>query len=135
MKRYVNCTVAIASLLTGGAIYVLFRENTHIARLFSSITLIEPFRIWLKETPSDVFRFYLPDFLWGLSLGCGLQAILKPTARKNLLCGGVAFLCGVIWECLQFSHIISGTGDILDIVLYLLACALCTFLNIKEREQ
>ena len=41
---------------------------------------------------------------------------------------------GCVWELLQWLSILGGTGDYLDIIMYLLASILCLIINLKERK-
>ena len=134
MKKYANFIISIASLFTGGMLYVLFRENTYIGNAFSRFSFIVALRMSLAPFACNLLKYYLPDFLWGLALACGLQAILHLKKQKLLLCGVVVFLCGTFWECMQCLGVISGTGDFWDVFSYSLAGLLCIILNLKERE-
>lgn len=135
MKQRTNFFISIVSLFTGGILYILFRGNTHLGKLFTQFSPIISFRTYLKPLASNLLRFHLPDFLWCLSLGCGLQAVLRLEKRNILLCGFGAFLCGAIWEYMQLLGVISGTGDFWDVVSYFLAGALCTIINLKETKK
>ena len=135
MKQRTNIVISVISLFTGGILYVLFRENTHIGRLFSQVPFLKSLRTSLQPLASDPVKFHLPDFLWCLSFGCGLQAILCLRKKKVLFCGFGAFLCGVVWEYMQFFGAVSGTSDYWDVVSYLLAGMFCTIINLKETEK
>ena len=134
MKQRTNLFLSIASLLTGGMLYTLFRETTYIGKAFTHFQPIVTLRCLLSQLESNFLKFYFPDFLWGFSLGCGLQAILSPGKHNNLLCGFGVLLCGTVWECMQAFGIVSGTADFWDVVSYCLAGALCITLNLKERK-
>ena len=134
-KQRTNFFICISSLILGGILYILFRENTHIGKLFAQIFPLTILKALLKPFASNLLCFHLLDFLWGLSLGCGLQTILMLKRKRVLLCGLGVFLCGAIWESLQFLDVVSGTGDYWDIVSYFLAGALCITFNLKETEK
>ena len=133
-KRSVNLISGSACLLTGGMLYVLFRPNTIVAKLFSGFPFVKNLQIWFASVSCDLFRYYFTDFLWGYSLTCGLSAILSDSCRNAFISGICGFLCGVIWELLQFAGIVPGTGDFWDIGLYFCGSALSVILNIR-REQ
>ena len=135
MKKRSNIYISIASLLAGGILYVLFRENSYLGKLFAQCTVIIRLKALTSPLDSDLSKFHLPDFLWGLSLGCSLQAALGMKGYGILICGFVPFLCGALWECMQFFGIIPGTGDYWDIVSYFLAGAICIIINLKERKE
>lgn len=77
-------------------------------------------------------KYYLPDYLWGVALACGLHAIFNPKAKESLICTVVVVLLGALYEVLQWFGIISGTGDIVDVVLYALAGATVNVINYKR---
>lgn len=131
-KNYLLC---ILSLIMGGLLYVLFRPNTYIGGIFTAFPCVNTIAQICAIYANDLLKFYLPDFLWGFSLGCGFIAINKPKFGGVVACSFCSFLCGFVWELLQYFHIIKGTGDILDIIMYFLASAVCIIINIKETTQ
>lgn len=62
---------------------------------------------------------YLPDALWSCSLSL---AILKLWSwRLNVYNIGVIIFTPILFELLQYINVFEGTGDILDVVVYLLS--------------
>lgn len=127
-----NCLFCLISLIIGCLLYILFRPNTYIGRIFTGFGCVDTVRQICSHYASDLFKFYLPDFLWAFSLGCGLISIQKPKIVGVVICSFCSFLCGFIWELLQYFHVISGTADIHDVIMYFLASAICIIINIKE---
>ncbi len=82
----------------------------------------------------DFLMYYLPDFLWGFSLSCLLQAFCVYSFKGTVLCCCITAIYGCVWELLQWLSILGGTGDYLDIIMYLLASILCLIINLKERK-
>lgn len=134
-KRRINILLGTMTLVLGFLIYIFFRTNTHIARAFDKIDWIVYIRRQLPGCSNDFIKFYLPDFLWGFSLNCGLMAIYDPRVKGGILCGCIALVSGCIWEILQYIGIVSGTGDVIDIIMYLLASIIHIIINLKEREN
>ena len=134
LKRKVNILISAIALLVGSILYILFRDNTHIAKLFANISAVDSAKKLLAPLSCNFIKYYFPDFLWCLSLSCGLQAILAATSKGCLLCSGVAGAFGALWECLQYVGVISGTGDLWDIACCFLACGICYILNLEERK-
>ena len=118
--------IAAACLLPGGLCYILLGKETHIAQLFYT-----PMHANLPV----FFRSYLPDLLWGLSLSMCLMAVYDPRLPGCILCAVCAFVCGCLWELLQYTGAISGTGDLLDIGMYLLAGIFAILLSGKVRNK
>lgn len=131
-KRGRNILLCLLFLALGGVCYVLFRTDSHIAKYFDGVSCVLFLRKYAARCTCGFFRFYLPDLLWGLSFGLGLTAIFEPKGRGILICAGAAFVFGCIWELLQFCKIISGTGDWLDVTMYLAASFLCLIFNKKR---
>ncbi len=136
--RGLNIALGLISLSLGGGIYIIFRENTFIAEIFDGFFLTAVLRRNLAQFSSEFIRYYLPDFLWGFSLCCGITA-LNFTSRKALIISCLAgFLTGVLWELMQYSGVFSGVSDLADVAMYLVASILCIIVNIifiKERKK
>lgn len=131
-KNYLICFI---SLIIGSLLYILLRPNTDIARLLAEFVYLTKLQQICQLNASAFLKFYLPDFLWALSLGCGLIAVNNPKHIGIIGCSFASFLCGLIWELLQYYQIIKGTGDIHDIIMYFLASTVCIIINIKESPR
>lgn len=59
----------------------------------------------------------------------------KHGIKGIIICASVAFLCGCVWELLQYVGVLSRTGDIHDIIMYFLASAICIIINLKETRE
>ena len=134
-QRLRNVLLGTASLVLGGFIYVMFRENAFIAKCFEQLEFILRLRNMMGFCSNDFLKYYFPDFLWGFSLCCGLHVIYEPQVKGSLMCGLMALFCGIAWELLQFWKFVGGTGDYVDIIMYLLASCTCIIINLKERKK
>lgn len=132
-RRSINILLGTAALVLGCGLYVLFRSSTYVAGVFSGFQWIRFLREWLAPFACGFLKFWLPDFLWGFSFGCYLQAIYLPKGKAALLLGGISLVFGILWELMQYFAVVPGTGDVLDILLYFLASIICTLINLKER--
>ena len=131
-KRAGFIIISLLFLGFGAMIYILFRPNTHIAVTCNSIVNLDILRRSVSILGCDFFKFYLPDLLWGLSLSIAMFAIFLPNLKQKIIISVIVFLCGVFWEILQWMGIVSGTGDILDIVMYLVAALFAVMINLKR---
>lgn len=127
-KRYKFIILGIISLFSGFLVYVFFRPNTHISKLIYSLIGTS-----VEMSGSRFIRFYVADYLWGFSLSCWLYAIFLPRRRGSALCTLVVCVVGVGYESLQFFGVVSGTGDVIDCLMYLLAGLTVNILNIQRR--
>ena len=134
-NRKIYCLLSIISLGLGTAIYICFRENSYIGIISGNFYIIDLVQNLTASLSWKFIQYYLPDFLWGFSLGCGLLAIYTPKKAGGFICSGIAFASGCIWELLQYTDIINGTGDFLDILMYLSASAMCTTINILRSRK
>lgn len=134
-NRIKNMMVSFAALLAGGLLYIWLRPNTYIGNILDGLLGIDLVRQIGMNHAGDFLKYYLPDFLWGSSLGCALIAVYDPRIRGVIICAGVSVLCGSLWEVLQYAQVIKGTGDIHDVIMYLLAGAMCIIINLKERRK
>lgn len=133
--RKINIFLCISALSIGGLLYILFRPATYIGGMFDKFQYIDTIRQICSLYATDWYKFYLPDFLWAFSLGCGLIAIYNPQQMGIVVCASCSFLCGLIWEFMQYLNVINGTGDFLDVTMYFLASTLCIIINIKETKK
>ena len=122
-------------LLLGGGWYVLFRADSYIAALFACIPVIRRLQAALYLSPFVAWGFYLPDFLWALSLCLALLALHHPQNGGVFVCAGGAVLCGCCWELLQVCGAVGGTGDWIDVLMYCLASLLSILIHEKARKK
>ena len=116
--------LSIFSLMLGLLYYVFFKPNSYL-----HIAAAELFETdFGKELDFVILNSYFCDFLWGFSLAEGLIFILGGTLKKRMLCGAIATAYGALWEVLQFAGVISGTGDLVDMLTYLQASILAVMI-------
>lgn len=127
------CILGIVALILGLLIYVLFRENTYISKIVLSILPLNFLKEYFFFLNNKFVKFYFVDYLWAFSFSCWLHIIVKPTRTSSVLCTFIVFFSGLFYELLQYFHVINGTGDIVDILLYLLAGLTVNIINKKER--
>ena len=133
-KKILNTMLCVISITTGGMIYLVFRENTYIARYIDRFIDLEGIRNSFSCFDCRVIRHYVPDFLWAFSLNCGLNLLIDSLWLNAI----ISFFCGTAWELLQYLNVVSGTGDIIDITAYLTACVLAVTINyfsFKEKRS
>lgn len=121
--------IGIFSLFLGVLIYWLFRENTYISKFISNridSTFLKQ-HFWIFN--NNFFKHYFVDYLWALSLSCGLHIIFLPQVKLSLILTLIVFLFGLMFELVQFLGYITGTGDIIDIISYLLAGITVNIIN------
>lgn len=134
-QRKKNVLLSIAALGFGCLLYVVFRPHTYIGVAFGCWEWVNTIRQICSVYASDLCKFYLPDFLWALSLGSGLIAA-HDAGKKGVVTGAAtAFGCGVVWELMQYLKVIGGTADIHDVIMYVLASVLCIIINLKEKRK
>lgn len=124
--------VAIVSLLLGLICYLLFREKTYVSEIVNSIINLKNARNYFKFIENDFFKYYFPDFLWAVSFSCCLHIIFKPKICGSIICTIVIAFIGLLFETLQFLKIINGTGDILDVCLYIFGGFTVNIITLKR---
>lgn len=118
------------ALLLGLLIYLLFRPNTYISKFLLHFFPLDIPKAFSKMEYAFL-KFYLVDYLWAFSLACWLRCVLVEESGK--ICIVIVSLTGILYEIAQFFGIVSGTGDILDCFLYVLAGFTVSALNKKRR--
>jgi hypothetical protein len=126
---------AVVSLLMGFIIYILFRPETYVTKWVVSVIGSE-FSIYVPPAFDNNFiKYYLPDYLWGLSLACGLHLIFLPKRKGSIAIALAVTFIGVLYEIMQYINLIIGTGDVLDVLLYLLAGFTAFLLNFRKERN
>ena len=129
-KRVFWLALMLVSLLLGVLLYGIYRQDTYIGKLFAgSLPDCDSAENWL----SAFLSWYFPDFLWAFSLSCALFAIYLPKGKVAVMLSGISCAWGILWECLQRVHIVSGTADLWDVVLYIMAVISAFMINILKR--
>lgn len=131
--RVKNLILMIAALLTGCLLYMLFRPETYITKMVAKIIPMN-INLTAESFIGIVCSYYLPDFLWAFSLSCGLCALSSETKKCIRNCCYIGFLSGLIWEIAQRTQLISGTGDMVDVLMYLLGALMCRIINKKGND-
>lgn len=134
-NRLFYVILCIIFLIIGGSLYLIYRENAYITILFDRFLFLESMGKIADVFENDFFKFYFPDFLWGLSLNFGLFSIFLPKLKGALWCSLIAFLYGMLWETMQKQGVLSGTGDLIDILMYLLASVFAMLIFIMRRKE
>ena len=134
-SRKIYLLLCVSSLSLGVLLYILFRENSYIGIATNHFTVVSAARKVFAFLSCDFLMFYFPDFLWCFSLCFGLFAIYLPTQKQALMCVLTAILFGCTWELLQYVGLISGTGDLLDALMYLLSGIICAILNMIRGKR
>lgn len=134
MKAKCFFAVSLSSLLLGGMIYLLFRPHTYIALIVSNYIQFDRITECLRWMNCGWVKFYLADYLWALSLSGGLHLIFQPDRRGTVWCALTVISYGGIYELLQQLNWISGTGDLWDLLMYILAALTANILNLSLKE-
>ena len=121
------------ALVLGGAIYILLRPETYVAQLFPQAPILAQMRSKFGGDEWNFIKFYFADYLWGLSFCCFLHLIFQPQRKGSLLCALGTAVYGTLLELLQYFGLISGTGDLLDVLMFISAAA--TALIINQRTE
>ena len=109
-----NCVI---TLVSGVLIYALLRENTYINNF------IDFPNTKASSVLIDFLRFYLVDALWAYALTFALSIFIN-----EIFSGIISTAFGTLWELSQLCRIVSGTFDILDIIMYLSASTIAVLI-------
>lgn len=130
-KTITNLFIGTISIFVGGFFYVVYRPNSYIHQTLKTFLPID----FSANSPTGyLLSCYLPDFLWALSLCCFINVILH-TKKVSFLPPLITLCMGLIWETLQGLNLISGTGDIFDILLYLAAGIIAVIINLFNGKR
>jgi hypothetical protein len=123
--------ISLGSLCFGTVVYILSRSDAYISKGFIQLMNIKNSFNILPVSLS----FYLPDFLWAMALCSCLFAVCPMNAYRGFIWGIITFLYGAGWEILQLFKVVSGTADIIDVLLYLIAAVAVVMINLYFKEE
>lgn len=84
--------------------------------------------IYLLASDADGWiRSYIPDGLWAYAFASAMLIIWQ--RKLNLFWLLLVLICGLAFEWMQFRGILSGTGDLTDIFVYILFFLIALFFN------
>ena len=122
-------------LLAGALLYLFWRPDAYISRLFSGLFHMPPGPE--HGRPAGVYRFiryYLCDILWAYAFTFSLSLYFGKDALLTALAVSVGF--AVLTELLQLLPQTPGSFDILDIIVEMAVCTLTIiFINLYERRN
>ena len=123
---------SVGALLLGATIYLLFREGTYIHSFLSFSAFA-----WAESHffGAYILRYYASDFLWTYSLCCALYAVVLPRRRGGIVLALCSGGLGIVWEILQWSDRVQGTGDMWDCLTYGLAAIVAIYINIRKEGK
>lgn len=131
MKYVIFMTI---TLLLGLVIYTLFRPSTYISQAVTSVIPVMKVQAFLSNYDCTFLRYYFIDLIWAFSLCCGLVSIFGTGIKDKAVCFVLTFLSGTAWEVGQYFGLISGTGDYLDVLMYLTGAGFCLLIILKEKR-
>ena len=129
-KRFVYFLLCAVSLVCGSILYIIFRPDSYVAIYVRNVVpILQTVFENINGTDVDFLKYYFPDFLWAFSFNCGLNVIFHEP-KKAIINGIVVSLVGILWELAQKTGIVSGTGDIIDVLMYILAVVVLFLPNV-----
>lgn len=110
---------------------MLFTQGTYIHTLINVLFQNKTENLFPVVYDSSHLRFYLADFLWAFSLTALLNALYLPNTKGKIFICLTVCIVGILWESLQFCSIAPGTGDSVDVLVYILAALAVTIIKFK----
>jgi hypothetical protein len=128
-------SASLASFIISVATYIFFRDNSilWIKIIDQNISWIHELRLVVQEMDMDVPDFIVFNLQDGLFLFSFTTFMLWIWDGKGHYSHWVYVLPGllILHECLQSISLVSGTFDVMDIIIYLLA-TIATF-NVENK--
>jgi hypothetical protein len=118
--RILCCVTGFATLFSGIAIYVFFRNHDMVLfHLISKPTFLNTLFISVKSDSiaNSVLLFNLPDGLWFLSGLLFIRALWLTNAKWRTLYFGIFAAAALALEIGQIFPIVPGTFDALDVLV------------------
>ncbi len=132
-RRVKYFLLGLIAIFIGFFIYLIFRPNTHISKLVSQFLGFDMSGRF-KNIDAFFIKFYFADYLWAFAFSCWLRCVFIDESERRL-CVLIVSLAGISYEIIQFLGVFSGTGDIWDCLLYILAAWTVNILNINDIQK
>ncbi len=127
---------------SGGLLYILFRSEYLMVNRWvlnnqfgTVLKIIRVHSFKLLESIPKWIVYSLPDALWLMAFGLFLQ-IIWMDATKGIRIIWTVVPCSIafLWELFQATHIVNGTFDLVDLLIYFLT-TLLLIKNLKKNEK
>jgi len=129
--NFIKLHISLSLLLLASGVVLYYITGLSDVRLFSLLHMKSLGRDW-----GSITRNYLPDALW---MGSFLSFTLGVMSHYGIYWMSIAlFSClafALTMESLQYMKIINGTGDLIDMAIYLLVAACYYFLTISKNKN
>ena len=112
-----NCFLG---LFLGFVFYFLSDNKLYITNWLYSFLGLDKTLISIDNIPLHIIRIYGLDFLWAFSMWFGIMLVSYDLNNKIVVASILTISCGVVLEILQGIQLVSGTGDIYDVIAELL---------------
>lgn len=129
-KRLFWLIFSAAALFAGAMLYGLCRPDTYIGSFLGAIVSL---RISADAPLYGFLSWYFPDYFWMLSLTGTLFAIYLPKGKEAVFLCGISCVWGILWEVGQKLGVVTGTADLWDVCMYIMAVLSAAMINILKR--
>ena len=88
--------------------------------------------VLITDNDISIFiRNYIPDFLWMVSFYFFSINYAKKITKKYIIATSIYVIAlGLMFEMMQYSNIVKGTFDILDIITYIIAIIIANIVEL-----
>lgn len=117
-KRIILATISVSSLILGTLLYLFLNKEAYVSKLILTIVSVKDIN-YKSNIVLKILKNYGADFLWSVSFAFVVQMILWLRKRRVILLIFCSLL-GIVYELMQCSGVISGTADIVDVIVYIL---------------
>ena len=125
-KKLILIALSMTLNFLGLTVYFLLDQDVCIVNNIRSCVSMPLPRIQ-QVCVNEIIRNYGPDFLWSVAFTIAIQVILslrKEKIHMLLLC----CVLGVLYEIMQLLHLVNGTADIIDVIVYFLGSTFGVFI-------
>ena len=107
--------------------------------MFSGISIYFMFHV-KRLIKSNVFlacvRNFGPDVFWAMSFFFGGICFANKITQRPLVLNSVYVLtCALVFELMQYFNVVSGTFDIIDILIYFIFVIFACFIELSFRRK
>ena len=108
----------VLPMVVGLIVYLILKPSAYVSELIIDILGLRQLNIQTSDNWFlSIIRNYLCDFLWAFSLTAAISLLYYDNRFRSVISVLICLIVGIIIELLQLWGVISGTFDIVDLIV------------------
>lgn len=108
----------VVPMVVGLIVYLILKPSAYVSELIIDIFGLRQLNIQTSDNWFlSIIRNYLCDFLWAFSLTAAISLLYYDNRFRSAISVLICLIVGIIIELMQLLGVISGTFDIVDLIV------------------